>query len=277
MAKSPPSPPAAPVLPQRKASPRSTVPEAVPLDITSGVVDGGDRIVIYGTGGVGKSTLAAWLPNALFLDLERSTKKLDVRRDVVASWGELRGKLATIATSIPQGCRSIVIDSVSVAEELVKEYVIESRRTDKGKTVDSIEGFGWGKGWQYVYDEFVALLADLDRIADQGINICLVAHDVATVVPNPAGDDFLRWEPSVYGGDKRGRANVRSLIKNWSEHVLFVGYDIAVDDGKGRGGGTRTIYTQELPTHVAKSRTRQLSQSFTLDDAGSVWRELGIK
>ena len=30
--------------------------------------------------------------------------------------------------------------------------------------------------------------------------------------------------------------------------------DVNAKDGKGQGGGTRTIYSEERPTHVAKSR-----------------------
>lgn len=268
-----PPPPPAPVKVQ---SPRATVPKAIALNVSSGPIKGSDRIVIYGTGGIGKSTLAAFMPAPFFIDVERSTKKLNVARDVADDWATLRGKLAAIASSPPEGVLSIVIDSATVAEEMAKEHVIETRKTDKGKQVDSIEGFGWGKGWQYASEEFSGLLADLDRIAEKGLNVCLIAHDVSSPVPNPAGEDFIRWEPHLYSGDKKGRGSIRDRVKEWSDHVLFIGYDVFVEDGKGQGSGTRTIYTQELPTHVAKSRTRQFSITFDLQDPGAVWRELGV-
>lgn len=275
-----PAAPAAPAAPKQKASPRATIPSAVGLDLGSGIIAGADRSVIFGTGGIGKSTLAAFLPAPLFLDVEGSTKKLNVTFDkelrMEPTWAMLRGKLAAIASSPPQGVKSIVIDTATTAEELAKEHVIATRTTDKGKRVDSIEGFGWGKGWQFCYDEFNGLLADLDRIVAQGIHVCLIAHEVASPVPNPAGEDFIRWEPHLYSGDKKGRGSVRERVKNWAEHVIFVGYDVFVEEGKGQGSGTRTIYTQELPTHIAKSRTKQISLSFTLEDPGAIWRELGI-
>lgn len=263
--------------PSKVGSPRSVIPQAVELAISSGIEEGSDRIVIYGTGGIGKSTLAAWLPAPFFLDLERSTKKLNVSKDTtVDDWSGLRGKLAAFAKSPPSGVRSLVIDTASKAEELATEHVVATRLTEKGKRVDSIDGFGWGKGWRFTFDEMIALLADLDRIAELGFNVCLIAHDVSSPVPNPAGEDFIRWEPNLYAGDKKGRSDTRSMVKNWAEHVLFLGYDVFVKDEKARGSGTRTIYTVELPTHIAKSRTKQFSMPFTLDSPGAVWSELGI-
>ncbi len=272
--------PAAPGAPERKQSPRATIPQAIALNLTSGEVTGSDRIVIYGTGGVGKSTLAAYLPAPIFLDIERGTQRLNVARDTADDWPTLRGKLAAIEAAPPKGVRTVVIDSATVAEELAKDHIIATRKAQRQNQpdmfVDSIEGFGWGKGWQYIYEEYLGMLADLDRIAMKGLNVCLIAHDVSSPVPNPDGEDFIRWEPHLFSGDKKGRGSIRDRVKEWADHVLFVGYDIYVKQGKGQGSGTRTIYTQELPTHIACSRAKQLSISFDLQDPSAIWRELGI-
>lgn len=269
--------PAAPTTQSAKKSPRSTIPATIELFLSSGPQKGAERIVVYGTGSIGKSTLCAFLPAPVFLDLEGGTKQLNVTRDTASDWAELRGKLAGIALTPPAGVRSIVIDTATVAEELAKEHVIMTRPTDKGQPVESIEGYGWGKGWQFVYDEFNALLADLDRIVAKGLNVCLIAHDVSSPVPFPGGEDFIRWEPHLYSGDKKGRGSIRERVKQWADHVLFIGYDISVKDGKGQGSGTRTIYTIELPTHIAASRTAQFQMAFEISNPGAVWQQLGIQ
>ena len=56
--------------------------------------------------------------------------------------------------------------------------------------------------------------------------------------------------------------SIRLRVREWADHVLFVGYDVAVKDGKGSGSGTRTVYPNELPHCMAKSRT--LSQPLPL-------------
>jgi hypothetical protein len=272
----PTAPPPAPPIPKANKSPAATIHTAIGLNPLSGPMQEGDRILLYGTGGIGKSTLAAYLPAPYFFDLDRETKKLNVSRDIVATWTELRGKLAEFERNPPAGVQSVVIDNGSKAEEMGKETVIETRKTEKGKSVDSIEGFGWGKGWQFVYDEFNGLLADLDRINAKGFIVCIIAHSVPSVVPNPSGEDFLRYEPLFYGGDKKGRGSIRDRLKNWADHVLYLAYDVHVEEGKGMGSGTRTIFTYELPTHIAKSRTKALMCNYDINDPGAVWRELGI-
>jgi len=95
-------------------------------------------------------------------------------------------------------------------------------------------------------------------------------------VPFPAAEDYLRWEPDLYKGGKDGRGSTRQRIKGWADHVVFVCFDVRVTDGKGRGSGTRTWHSLELPTHIAKSRTVQTSAAFELSDPGAVWRTLGV-
>lgn len=272
-----PSAPPPPAQQKRRHSPRSTKHKGVGLSITRGELKAPHRIVIYGTGGIGKSTLAAYLPGVVFIDLEDGTKSLNVSRDSdTHDWPTLRGKLAALAASPPDDLKTVVIDTGTVAEEYAKEYVIRNRLTEKGESVESIEGFGWGKGWQYVYEEFLGLFSDLDALVAIGINICVIAHEVDSPVPNPSGEDFIRWEPHFYSGDKKRRGSIRDRVKQWSDHVLFLAYDISVRDGKGRGSGTRTIYTAEMPTHLAKSRTLQTAIPFDAADPAAIWRDLGI-
>jgi hypothetical protein len=193
------------------------------------------------------------------------------------TWEELREALASLASSPPAGIKSVVIDSATKAEAMAGEYVIRTKKTEKGQKVDSLEGFGWGKGYQLVADEMALLIGDLDRIArEAGMNVALIAHEVSSPVPNPAGDDFLRWEPFLFAGDKKGRGSTRDRVLQWADHALFIGYDLFVSDGKAQGSGTRTVYTAELPTHRAKSRTAATSLPYVEAEAGNIWGKLGV-
>lgn len=238
--------------------------------------------MIYGPEGIGKSTLASYLPGVYVFDLEKSTRKLDVQRDSdIFDWPTLRGKAATFAQTPPPGVRTLVIDSGTAAQALAVEYVIASKTISvKGappSRATSIEDFPYGKGWKYMAEEFDGLIADLDRVRANGINVCIVCHDARANIPNPAGEDFIRWEPNLYAGDKNQHGSVRNRVVGWAEHVLFVSYDIAVNDGKVRGVGSRTICTYPVPTQVAKSRTAQVSEPFDIKDPGAIWRTLGIE
>lgn len=269
----------APSAPQGGKTPRQTLPSPIDFTVTTGAQKGAARIGIYGPGGIGKTTLAAYLPGAMFVDLEHGTRRMNVARvEGIRDFRALRGVLASIDAQPPTGVQTIVIDSLSVVEEMAKEYVVAERKTEKGLKVESVDAFGWGRGWNFVYDEMMAFFGDLDRIVDRhGMNICCIAHECASLAPNPYGEDFLRYEPHLYAGDKKERSSTRKFFRNWLDELLFVGYDVhATEDGKGVGSGTRTVYTGERPTHIAKSRTNPTEIPFDLTNAAAIWESLGI-
>ena len=59
------------------------------------------RVVLYGTEGIGKSTLAAEFPAPLVLDTEEGTHHLDVARVSVGTWEALRQAVAVSPDNIP--------------------------------------------------------------------------------------------------------------------------------------------------------------------------------
>ena len=120
-----------------------------------------------------------------------------------------------------------------------------------------IEDYGFGKGWQHNFETFLTLLGDLDRHVRAGRHVVLICHDCTATVPNPKGEDWLRYEPRLQNPSS-GKASIRLRVREWLDHLLYVGYDVTCekrDNGKGSGSGTRTIYPQELPFCMAKSRS----------------------
>lgn len=236
----------------------------------------GHRVVLYGPGGIGKSTLACTLPGpVVFFDLDDSLSRLQSQlkaSDIevpsvvpVESWQDLRNALQ--AEWPPEV--NIVIDSVTRAEELCIAHTLATVKHEKGHLVQRVEDYGYGKGYQFVFDTFLPLLGDLDRHCRAGRNVVLIAHDCTTNVPNPAGEDWLRYEPRLQSPTS-GKASIRLRVREWADHVLFLGYDVAVDkEGKGKGSGTRTLWPAELPHCMAKSRTTQ--ESIAVDGSADVW------
>jgi hypothetical protein len=217
------------------------------------------KVVIYGPGGVGKTELCSLSSleglRPLFLDVGNGTNFLDVERiEGIETWEELRDILHD--ESLLSGFNAIVIDDLTKAEELCSSYVIRTIPHEKGdKAIKSIEDYGWGKGLTHIYETFLNLLADLDSQVRRDRWVICVAHDCTANVPNPAGEDWIRYEPRLQS-PASGKSSIRHRVKEWCDHLLFVGFDTAVNrDGKGMGGGTRQIYPSELPTHWAKSRS----------------------
>jgi len=250
--------------------------EAAPIDpnrfaIVTGKIDTPQRVIVYGPGGIGKSTLCALAPNPVFLDVEGGTNDLDVPR--IRGLRDFQDVRDCLQSPALDSFATIVIDSITKLEELVVANVILTVPHEKGARVTSIEGYGFGKGLSHVYDKFLLFLADCDSQVRRGRHVVLIAHDCTADVPNPTGDDFIRYEPRLQS-PKSGKSSVRSRVVEWADHVLFVGYDVVTDDGKGKGGGTRTIYTSEMPDHIAKSRRASLALAFDSANDGEIWAHL---
>ena len=231
----------------------------------------GHRIGIYGPGGIGKTTLAATAPGPVgFIDLDDSLPilrpslgELDIRRVAgVAGWQDI---LEALYGDGWDDVRTIVIDSATKAEELAVAHTLATVPHEKdGVVIRRIEDYGFGKGYQHVYETFLRVLAALDRHVRAGRHVVLVMHDCTSAVPNPRGEDWLRWEPRLQHSSS-GKASIRLRVREWLDHLLYVGYDLDVklrtqaerakNTGKAVANGSRTIYPQEMPWCMAKSRT----------------------
>lgn len=173
----------------------------------------------------------------------------------IETFDELRAALHD--QSLWSGYGAVVIDSLTKCEELAIQWTFKNvPHPDRpGVSVSRIEDYGFGKGYTYVYETFLLLLGDLDKHIREGRHVICTAHDCTAPVPNPAGEDWIRYEPRLQSPSS-GKASVRLRVREWCDHLLFVGYDLLVnEDGKGKGGGTRTIYPTERPAWMAKSRS----------------------
>lgn len=215
------------------------------LNITTGVEKTPIKTVIYGAEGVGKSSLAAKFPNALFLDTEGGTSRLDVRRIKITSWEELLATVKEVIAS-PDVCKSLVIDTADWAESYCIDYVCNKYRQA------SIESFGYGKGYTYLQEEFGEFLKLLNKLTEVGINPVIIAHGKPRKfeLPDEQGA-FDRYETKL-------TRQVAPLIKEWCDMLLFCNYKTFVvtteNNAKKAQGGKRVMYTTHNPCWDAKNR-----------------------
>lgn len=276
---------AAPAAPPPVKKPPPPPPGGIPTKIETpkrqfavsrGVIRGPERIGVYGPGGAGKSSLVASLTTIgkapLIIDLDEGSGKLDVARiGGIETLDELRQILHD--DSLLKPFDTVCIDSATKAEELCAKWVIANVPNDKGKMVTRLVEYGFGKEQDHVYETFLRILSDLDQHYRAGRNVVLIMHECTATVPNPMGEDFIRYEPRLQS-PKSGKASIRHRVKEWLDHLLFIGYDVAANaDGKAVGSGTRTIYPIEQATHWAKSRT--LAEPVFYAKGGTeVWQQI---
>lgn len=220
------------------------------MNIISGVQARAQRVVIYGTEGIGKSTLAAQFPKPLFIDTEGSTSNMDVKRlDKPTSWTMLMNQIAFVKAN-PDKFQTLVIDTIDWAETLAIENVCAQH----GKR--GIEDFGYGNGYTYVREEFGRLLNKLQELVDIGINVVLTAHSQLRKFEQPDEEGaYDRYELKL---GKKTSSQTAPVVKEWCDLLLFCNYKTMVMTSetkkKKATGGKRVMYTTHHPAWDAKNR-----------------------
>ena len=226
------------------------------LNITRGKINRAQKVVIYGSEGIGKTSLAAKFPDPVIIDTEGGTAHMDVRRiDKPASWDELLSIVREVAAT-PGLCKTLVIDTADWAEQLITTYLCEKYKQT------SIESFGYGKGYTLLGEEFAKLLSACDSVIAAGIHVVVTAHAKMRKFEQP--DEmgaYDRWEMKL-------SKQVAPLLKEWCDLLLFCNYQTYVvtseNDTKKAQGGKRVIYTSHHPAWDAKTRV-QLPEVIDLD------------
>lgn len=216
------------------------------LNIVSGKISRAVKTVIYGTEGVGKSTLASKFPEPLFLDIEGGTSQLDIRRvEENSTWEDLLSDVTEIFRN-PDICRTLVIDTADAAETLCIKHILQKYNQK------SIESFGYGKGYTYIGEEWNRLMIALDGCIDRGISVTLIAHAKQRKIELPEQTGaFDHWEMKL-------SKQVAPILKEWADLLLFCNYKTFVvtteSNSKKAQGGKRVMYTSHNPVYDAKNR-----------------------
>lgn len=224
------------------------------LNIVKGATAQAVKAVIYGPEGIGKTTLASMFPDPIFIDIEGSTKYLDVKRvsPDPQTWEQLLDYISEITRS-PGVCQTIVIDTADWAERLCVSYIL--RKNDWS----TIEAPGFGRGYREVNEEFGKLLDYLSLAVDKGINAVVTAHSRVAKFEQPDEmGTYDRYTLKLFDSPKSSNS---ALLKEWADLLLFCNYKTFVvkpDDKVGGSqklrGGRRVMYANHTPAFDAKNR-----------------------
>jgi hypothetical protein len=208
------------------------------------------KIVIYGVGGIGKTTFGATFPGAILLPIEDGASAIEMNTLPLATSYQAIIDAITALHGEHQ-YKTLVVDSLDWAEKLVWD---ETCRVNE-KT--SIEAFGYGKGYLEAEKYWRVLMGGFDSLrANKKMDILLLAHSEVKKVEPPDSDAFDRYQLRLH---KRAFG----LWTEYADLVLFLTYKISIrkeDKGFGSdrvratGSGDRVIHTSERPAWDAKSR-----------------------
>jgi hypothetical protein len=234
------------------------------LKIVRGKVAGPVRGVLYGTEGIGKSTLASQWPNPLILDTEDGTGQIDCARVAIHDCVSLESAMLDISGD-PRGFKTVVVDSADWMERQIIEHLV--RKANKR----SIEDFGFGKGYVMLAEYVSRILNVADTLIAAGVNVLFVAHaHVKRTSPPDETDGYDRYELKL-------TKHAAPLLKEWCDLLLFANYRTKlVEGGDGRkkaiGGKERLLYAERAAAWDAKNRFG-LPESFpmSIDQLGAIF------
>lgn len=192
-------------------------------------------MLVYGNGGVGKSTFASTAPKPLLVDCENGSKyfglrgiKIDVAH--VSGWSDMQG-IFDIAKSGEY--ETIIIDPIGELMEKLKNFMVAKadRKLVQSDGSPSMAGWGWLKD---------TMRSTLKIIRDSGVNLLIIAH-----VDEKDVEGTLVKRPKI----------MTKISEELIAFVDVVGYMQAVTiDGETK----RLIRVQPSETYEAKDRTEQL-------------------
>ena len=203
------------------------------------------RVVIYGVESVGKTTFASKFPSPLFLDIEGGSNHLAVDRVAVSSWKEL-GECIQEASRTDY--ETVVIDSADWAERLAVEDLLATNKKQ------SVEDFGFGKGWVMAAEKVSRFLTALDALIDAGKHVVVLAHSkVQRTEPPDILAAYDRYELKL-------SKQSSPLVKEWADELWFFRFKtkaVSQENGKskGIGGKERIILTTHSAAYDAKTRS----------------------
>jgi len=227
------------------------------LDITStGRSNAPYRVLIYGQGGVGKSTFCSKCKDVYFLPTEDGVNDIHVPqyKEKISSLDILYRILDKLLNG-KHPYKAVCLDSTGSTESLIIESIESRLKKAGGKSPKTIQEMNddFGSGYTAIANEWRELLKKFDELRNiRNINVLLTAHAKREKVVNLEGKDYDRFTLDLIGQKSS------KVITNWCDHVLFARQDISVSaESKHKllaMSGSLSIYTRGTASFSAKTR-----------------------
>jgi hypothetical protein len=233
-----------------------------------GVQPAAPRILLHGTAGVGKTTLAAGAPDPVFCCVENGLGRLDVASWDISTFADMMTAIGALYKE-QHDRRTLVVDSVDAFEALV--WAETCRRNGW----DGIETPGYGKGFVAAGTVWREYLHGLDALrAKKGMLVVQIAHSTIRRFDSPDTEPYDRYQIKLHD-------RAPALLQESADIVGFLSYRVSIrkaDVGFNKsviravGSGQRILYVEERPAFVAKNRYG-LPPSIDLPTRPEAWRE----
>jgi hypothetical protein len=221
------------------------------MKISPATSDSAPIILLYGSEGRGKTTLASKFPKPLAHLLERGLPTgvtVDAVEDV-STYNDVLAALRELYRD-PRGYQTLVIDTIDALEPPLLDAVCVKHGWK------NIESPSYGKGWLLADQTWLQFIRGVTALRDaHRMTIVMVAHATIERFDDPRAPSFTTYMPKLH---KRAR----HLILDACDVVGFLAEDlrVATDDGgfrervRATSSNQRFLFVEGCPAFVAKNR-----------------------
>jgi hypothetical protein len=200
------------------------------------------RLLIYGSEGVGKSSIAANAQSPIFVPTEDGLDQIDCESFPLSkSFDEFISYLKALANE-EHKYRTVVVDTIDWLERLIWDLCCQAYGV---KSIEKVDG-GFGKGYVIALTYWRQVIDLLRVLRDQkGMIIVLLAHAKVENFADPESSPVSRFSPRIHKA-------AASLVSEWVDAVLLATRELGAS--RGVKGGDRIFRTVGSPSCVAKNR-----------------------
>lgn len=207
-------------------------------------------MVLYGPGGIGKTTFAASMGNTIIVQSEDGIGKIECDHFPVAKdWNTFMNNLNELVTE-DHKYKVVCIDSLDWCETLLWDHVCKENGWNQ------IDSPAYGKGYLAALNGWKEYVELLNKLRDEkSMTVLQIAHNQIKRYEDPSQEPADRHEIKLH-------RKAADLIVEHSDAVFFCNYKLGTVQVKGKGGGMTTktiagdrkIFTEQAPGYLAKNR-----------------------
>lgn len=250
----------------RKVTRAKTGPLSNPFAVDDMSAPLGRFVALYGPPGIGKTTTASYAPKPLFVctadekgihealkagvvpdisDWVVTLDALSAPDDIPANsghpgWNKLLSTMDLFLTG-EHDRRTLVIDTGSGLQGLCYQHCASVLY--KGDMLDPKGFMNYQEGYRKAAEQFWngEFLARCNALTNAGYNVILLCHSKVYNVPNPGGEDYLCYMPSLAKGGKQD--GIYEYTTKTVSAILFMGEHTRAE-AETRKGKTKKVKSQ---------------------------------
>lgn len=204
------------------------------------------RILIYGTEGIGKSTLAASAPKPIFIQTEDGLGEIACDKFPLArSLEDVTAALAELS-AVEHAYQTVVINSVDWLERMIHAQVCKDFGPVKYDSIEKVDG-GYQRGYVHALTLWRKVINALTALRTvKGMAVVLIAHAKTEKYEAPGESPVDRYSPRLH-------KHAAALLGEWCDAVLFATWKHSPTTVKP-DANERILRTVAGPRCVAKNR-----------------------